>query len=322
MNPLRLLQTIFCLTVLAVLTAPLAHAQNSLGIGGGEVAIKPGGPFTSVLLWIQQQQQEFYRALTGALKQIRSSEGGFFLLVGLSFGYGVLHAAGPGHGKAVISSYMLANEVQLRRGIGLSFASAALQAIVAIVLIAAFALVLHGLGIRQGEFTRGLEVASYLAITLLGFWLLYRKVFRGNKHLANNVHHPQHYNQDHHGHCEECGHSHMPAPDQLEGKFGIREAWGAIFAVGLRPCTGALVVLTFAFLNDMYLAGILSAFAMAIGTAITVSGFASAAVGSKNLVLKFSGAEATSGRAKWWIEVTGALLILLLGLTLLSASLI
>ena len=71
--------------------------------------------------------------MTGALKDMRENPWAASTLVGLSFAYGVFHAAGPGHGKAVISSYMLANEVALRRGVMLSFVSAFLQAATAIV---------------------------------------------------------------------------------------------------------------------------------------------------------------------------------------------
>lgn len=113
----------------------------------------------------------------------------------------------------------------------------------------------------------------------------------------------------------------MPDPSALDGKMGLREAVLAVFAVGLRPCTGALIVLTFAFLNGLYLAGILSAFAMGMGTAITVSAFASAAVGGKHLALRLTGASSASGRVTWWIEIAGAAFILLIGITLLAASL-
>ena len=58
-----------------------------------------------------------------------------WLLGGLSFLYGVFHAAGPGHGKVVISSYVLANETQLRRGVTLSVLSALLQSVVAVVFV-------------------------------------------------------------------------------------------------------------------------------------------------------------------------------------------
>ena len=72
--------------------------------------------------------------------------------------------------------------------------------------------------------------------------------------------------------CDTCGHAHAPDPSMLKGdRFALREAWSAIIAVGLRPCSGALIVLSFALLNGLYLGGVLSVFAMSIGTAITVS---------------------------------------------------
>src|SRR5690606_8883138 len=85
------------------------------------------------------------------------------------------HAAGPGHGKAVISSYMLANEVALRRGILLSFVSAALQGVSAIVLMGAVFLVLRGSSVSMTDATRFLEIASYALVTAFGAWLLWKK---------------------------------------------------------------------------------------------------------------------------------------------------
>lgn len=317
------LQSLVLFSVIAVvaviLTDVSALAQNSLGLGSAEQAIKPTGPFASILFWIQQEQKSFYRSLTDALILIRSGDGGFSLLVGLSFAYGILHAAGPGHGKAVISSYMVANEVQLRRGVMLSFASAALQAIVAIIVISILVFVVRGLGIKQGDFTRGLEIASYLGVTLLGAWLLFKKIRPSNAvsarpHIHDHVH-------DENGNCSSCGHAHMADPKSLDGDFGLKEAWTAVFAVGLRPCTGALVVLTFSFLNGLFLAGIASAFAMAFGTAITVATIACLAVGAKNVALQVSGATQGSASIYNWIEITGAVCIFLLGLVLLSSSL-
>lgn len=338
------------IAILLVMTLP-ADAQNSLGLGRPEQIIRPEGYFAPVLLWIQAQQQAFYQAMTDALKSIRSGGGGAWLLAGLSFAYGVLHAAGPGHGKAVISSYMLANEVQLKRGIVLSFGSALLQALTAIAMIGALTLVLRGLGYRSADMTRYLEIASYAAITLLGAWLLWRKLTGGGHghehghshgHTHSHEHEHHHHGHEHHDHghghhghedhghhhlnageaaCPDCGHMHAPDPALLEGKIGLREAWSAVLAVGLRPCSGALIVLTFAFLNGLYAAGIASVFAMAAGTGITVAALASLAVGAKSLALRLSGADRASERVHRIIEITGAGLVFLLGATLLAASL-
>ena len=92
-------------------------------------------PRTGFLGWVAQQQATFYAALTGALGRLKTDNNAFWVLGSLSFLYGIFHAAGPGHGKVVISSYVLANERQLRRGVMLSFLSAMLQSVVAVVFV-------------------------------------------------------------------------------------------------------------------------------------------------------------------------------------------
>ena len=159
-----------------------AHAQSSLGIGTNEAVLPSTGFFGGILNWINAQQQGFYRQLTSAMKSMRDGGSGAWLLVGLSFAYGIFHAAGPGHGKAVISSYMLANEVALRRGIMLSFVSAFLQALTAILVMALVFLVLRGTSVSMTDATWFLEVASYVLITLFGAWLLWQKA--GHRLLA------------------------------------------------------------------------------------------------------------------------------------------
>lgn len=303
------------LIFMIVLSIPdLAAAQNSLGIGRPEQAIKPEGPLATLLFWIQQKQQEFYLLMTGELKAIRADGKHVWLLAGLSFLYGIFHAAGPGHGKAVISSFMLANEVAARRGIMLAFASAFLQAITAIVLIFVLMFVLRGLGIRQGDVTRWLEIASYGAVTALGAWLLFSKITGRGGHCHGPVHkHSHDHDHDHH--------SHAPDPAMLGGEMNLRQAWGAILAVGLRPCSGAIIVLTFAFLNGLYSAGIASTFAMAAGTGITVATLAALAVWAKDIAIGIGGAADRAEKIHRVIEIGGAALVFVLGLLLLSASL-
>lgn len=312
---------ILLLLFLMMLTIPdLAAAQNSLGIGRPEQAIKPEGPFASLLFWIQQKQQEFYRLMTGELKLIRADGKHVGLLAGLSFLYGIFHAAGPGHGKAVISSFMLANEVAARRGIVLAFASAFLQAITAIALIFVLMFVLRGLGIRQGDVTRWLEIASYGAVTALGAWLLFSKI-TGRGHHCHGPKHKHSHDHDHDHDHDHNHHLHAPDPAQLSGDMNLRQAWGAILAVGLRPCSGAIIVLTFAFLNGLYAAGVASTFAMAAGTGITVATLAALAVWAKDIAIGIGGAADRAEKIHRIIEIGGAALVFVLGLLLLSASL-
>ncbi len=122
--------------------------------------------------------------------------------------------------------------------------------------------------------------------------------------------------------CADCGNAHIADPSTLGDDFNWKTAWSAIFSVGLRPCSGALIVLTFALLNGLMVGGLLSVFAMAFGTFLTVAFLATLAVTAKNTALRFAGSSAMSGRLKAAIEVGAALFIALTGALLLSAALV
>ena len=95
--------------------------------------------------------------------------------MGISFLYGIFHAAGPGHGKAVISSYLVANNETWRRGIALSFASAILQAFTAIVIVGIAAVLLNATAHAMGNTVRIIEMVSYALIMVIGLRLLWVK---------------------------------------------------------------------------------------------------------------------------------------------------
>lgn len=349
---MRKLETRLLVTALVLAfasTSFIAHVHaSSLGIGTNEATLPSTGLFAPVLNWVNVQQQSFYRALTGALKAMRQEGSKLWLLIGLSFVYGVFHAAGPGHGKAVISSYMVANEVALRRGIMLSFVSAFLQAATAIALMTLVFLVLRGTAVSMTDATWFLEVTSYAAVTAFGAWLLWRKSAPLLRRMAgvapaqslSAAHsHAHSHGRDGHSHafhdhsahdhshgpgevCSTCGHAHAPDPGLLsDNHFDWRTAWSAVAAVGIRPCSGALIVLSFAFLNGLWVGGVLSVLAMAVGTAITVSILATLAVTAKNWAVLFAGDGRVGNYVHAAFEIGGAALVFLLGLLLLSASL-
>ena len=85
--------------------------------------------------WLIAKQAIFYRALAGLIRSAKNDGSAFWGLLGISFAYGIFHAAGPGHGKAVISSYLFANGETWRRGITLSFASAVMQSLTAVAIV-------------------------------------------------------------------------------------------------------------------------------------------------------------------------------------------
>lgn len=367
-NSLSLMRaaTLLCVltAIVCVFFASQTSAQSSLGIGANEVALQPTGPFAHLIVWINGEQKRFYLLMTTALKAMRDDPWQAWILVSLSFLYGILHAAGPGHGKAVISSYMIANETALRRGILLSFISSILQAISAIVLVGLAWFVLRGTGISMGMTGRYMELASYVLVILCGLYIISRKlrtrpqsapvqavpviaatepapVWQGaisssanQKSSALNTSMRLKYNPangkpagfDHDfsgndANCAACGHSHLADPSTLSGDFNWKTAWAAIIAVGIRPCSGAIIVLTFSMLNGLLLGGILSAFAMALGTFITVALLATLAVTAKNVALSLVKNPLLSSRLQTAIEIAAALFIILTGVLLLVAAL-
>lgn len=173
MRRATLLGPAFLLGALVLLAAEpaLAQAKNPFSVGISE----GGGSTTGVMGWILSQQGFFERALSAAVRASRSDAGALPWLAGLSFVYGVLHAAGPGHGKAVLASYMVANPRALRRGIALSFVAALLQAAVAVALVALLSLVFRATAVGMREGAALIETVSYVGVAGLGLWLTWRK---------------------------------------------------------------------------------------------------------------------------------------------------
>lgn len=281
----------------------------------------------TALFYVRSQQQRFYRQLAKAVKQLKAegSLAAAWTLVLLSFLYGIFHAAGPGHGKTVISAYLLANEKLVRRGVLLAFLSSLVQALSAITLVTLVVLVLQAAGREAQKMVGPMESASYALISLVGLYMLWRALAGGRAHAHVHAHaHSGESGAHGHGHGggeAGCGHAHMPTPDQIAGPWSLGRALSIIFAVGIRPCSGAVLVLLFAKAIGIYAAGIGATFAMALGTALTVSALAILTLVSKNVALAFAGR-----RANWLaglyrgLAVAGSLMVVAIGLVLLIGS--
>ncbi len=231
------------------------------------------------ILWARDQQQAFYGSMSRALRAIRSTApfAAAMTLLLLSFGYGVFHAAGPGHGKAVISAWLLATESQLRRGVLIAFFSAIIQAVTAIAIVSVLLLIAASVGAVARDVAGVLESASYGLIAFMGLYLIWTA-------LRPHGHH--HHDHDH-------DHDHVPDASEVKGNWSLAKALSLAFAVGIRPCTGAILVLVFANALGLYWAGIASTFAMAAGTFLTVSAIAAIAVYSKKLAVRLAAREAS-----------------------------
>ena len=286
---------------------------------------------------IAARQRIFYQRINATLQQIKAGNSlhAALLLVLLSFGYGVFHAAGPGHGKTVISSWLLATEEQLRRGILVAFTSAIVQAGSAIVIVTAVLLLANAAGSTARTVASVAEAASYVLIALLGVFLILQALRQLVPSIARPrtlavgaaAGHAGHGRVGHghaaHVHDETCGHAHLPTARDVGGGWSLARLFSLSFAVGLRPCTGAILALLFAQAIGIYWAGVTATLVMALGTAITVSAIAALAVFSRRFALRLagSGAQGRLNGVLIGIKLAAGALIAFLGVSLLVASL-
>jgi ABC-type nickel/cobalt efflux system permease component RcnA len=288
--------------------------------------------------WLLSKQSEFYREMSATIRAAKSDGSAVWTLLAISFAYGIFHAAGPGHGKAVISSYLVANQETARRGIVLSFASALMQSLVAVVIVGICAWLLNATAKTMCGAEKAIEIVSYALIAAFGARLVWTKgggfiralqaprpvpamalaAVAHHDHAGHGHGHHDHGHDHGHVHDEHCGHSHGPAPGELAGPGGWQRGFGAILAVGIRPCSGAILVLVFALAQGLFWAGIAATFVMGLGTAITVATIAVVAVSAKDLARRLSGTKEGSGALFMrGVEFGAAGLVLLFGVGLL-----
>jgi nickel/cobalt transporter (NicO) family protein len=327
-------------------------AQNPFGAPRPVQAAEPEA--SGLIGWLLAKQSEFYRQMSATIRAAKTDGSAVWTLLFISFAYGIFHAAGPGHGKAVIASYLVANRETARRGIALSFASALMQSLVAILIVGVSAWILNATAKTMCKAEGAIEIASYGLIALFGLRLVWVKggafiralqaaqpvpAIAGvpHDHHDHSHHHDSHDHHDHdrghdhhdHGHAhadhghdhvhdEHCGHSHGPTPSELAGPGGWRRGFAAILTVGIRPCSGAILVLVFALAQGLFWAGIAATLLMGLGTAITVAAIAVVAVSAKDIAGRLSaGRDGGGALFMRGIEFGAAALVLLFGAGLL-----
>lgn len=271
------------------------------------------GWYDGALTLVLEKQQQFYNEMKATLSQMADTSGvsGTWTLVVGAFLYGVFHAAGPGHGKVILSTYLLAQPETLNRSLMLATLSALLQGVTAITLVYGLFYLLDMVPKETRAAVLWSERASYMLIMGIGIWLAWRGVnavrsLKGSSKPAaacghhdhlGHAHHEHAHDHGHHHHdhvCSTCGHAHIPSPAQSAAATDWRSALGVVFSIGLRPCTGAVLVLVFARFAGIPWAGMLAVLAMSIGTAMTVSALALTAVYLRDAATRLAG---TSGKS-------------------------
>ena len=262
--------------------------------------------------WAALQQREAQTALAAGLRAVRAGEpGAWITLMGVCASYGFFHAAGPGHGKLLIGGYGAAARVTALRLSTLAVISSLAQALTAIMLVGAGALVLGWSRARMTDTAEQvLAPASYGAIAMVGVWLAWRGLRR-----VRSVRAAAPVAED--GTCHSCGHAHGPSVDQVADLTSWRDAVVIVVSVAMRPCTGAVFLLILCFGLGIPLAGIVGAMVMGLGTASVTVLVAILAVGTRRSALAgWSGSGAV--RAIALIEIVAGAVIAVIATTLLA----
>jgi len=280
------------------------------------------------------EQRKFHRSLAAALEDIRNSgsAAAAWTLIVTSFLYGIFHAAGPGHGKAILTTYLATHRQRMLRGILLSAAAAGVQGLVAIVLVFGLTTVAGWAARDTQSAVRWAEQSSFALVAALGGYLLFRAARALWRSLVRpayaaqvlaHAHMPGPEGHDHaHDHAHDhCGHAHMPTPDQMDAARDFRTMTGVVLSIGIRPCSGAVLVLAVANVFGIPWAGIAGVAAMSLGTAIAVATLAFVVLAARRFVSTLAAADspgvAIAGQA---VAMLGGAIILILGLTLLAGS--
>ncbi len=328
-------------------------ARRAIGLLGLALVLGIGvlwlsGGLDGLARALQGAQEAAQNRLAGAIRALRGGEAGALAAFwAVCFGYGVLHAAGPGHGKLLIGGYGVARRVPMVPLAGLALASSLAQAAVAVALVYAIVAVL-GLSRQavEGAADRWMTPASHAMVAALGLWLAWRGVRglrrqsaaqvtdghdhgHGHRHAHGHDHGHGHHDHSHHAHshdahsthahCDTCGHAHGPTLDEVSRLTGWRDALALVAGIAMRPCTGALFVLILTWQLGIGATGIAGAFIMGLGTALVTVVTAALAVWAREGALQGLGGGSLA-RALPLLELAFGALIAVAALWLLAGS--
>ncbi|PNK65075.1 MULTISPECIES: nickel/cobalt transporter [Pantoea] len=279
-----------------------------------------------ILLQSAIWQKGLHQQMTQLLQQVKTAPGqAGGLLVLFSLAYGVLHALGPGHGKVVITTFLATHPARLNLTLRLTLLASLVQGSVAIVLVTLMLVVLQTSSRQLHLSSYWLEKGSYLLVIGLGIWIGVRALktllrqLRPRSPITIRALRADH---QHHAHCG-CGHAHLPDAQQVAEAVSVKTQLLLIASMGLRPCSGAIMMLLFSRVIGVYLWGVLSAVVMALGTALTISAIGLLVQRARTLAQRLGGesrAASTAALAMPLLALIGSALLIAAGLALWQSA--
>lgn len=324
--------------LLAAFAAPSA-AQSPFGRGAPTAPASPEArppeakpaELTLADRWyaaLRRWQSELTRSLATEVRAYKE-QGSLAPILGLllvSFLYGVAHAAGPGHGKMATAAFFGANRAAAAQGITMSALIGVIQALSAIAFVGAFALLFK---VSQTETVRSVlyvEAASFALIAGVGLWIAWGGIVgrgcahdhgpvlahAGHDHAHAHGHGHAHHHHDHHGH-----------PPQTSANASFASMLPVALASGIRPCTGAILVLLFTLSQGIFEIGVLATFVMSLGTFIVVAAIGLVAIYARRAASRAGGRnERLANAAQRAIGLVGGLVVFAFGALFLHTALI
>ncbi|MEH6452679.1 MAG: nickel/cobalt transporter [Psychromonas sp.] len=267
-----------------------------------------------------------------------------FALSSLSFTYGVLHSLGPGHGKVIVTTYLATHPSKVKMSLLLTVLASLMQALVAIVIVSLLVFVFN---FSMREVNAKVEVLisfSFICLMLLGSYIIYRALVQIISQIKQNktasastvsftafkptTSKPSSLIKQgtaEHLHSADCGcgHQHVVDPNTLNNASSVNQYIAVIFSIGIRPCTGAIMVLLFANMLEMYWLGVVSALLMAVGTACTISTIALLTVAGKKIIYRYLTTKTAKQKLNFsslLLQSVGGALLLITGLLMFSGQ--
>jgi nickel/cobalt transporter (NicO) family protein len=265
------------LAVLLGVAAGTGRAEADPFNGKHEVPVETAAPLLmpgALMQRLGHMQMQLNETISREFRSERKTGSSAVLLtiLALAFLYGVVHAAGPGHGKSVVGSYFVANEARWASGIFMGGVISLMQGATAIAIVFLMSLVLHSRELKVANQGALVECVSYGIVALIGLVLFWRAATgRGHDHA-------------HFGAVHGAGHGHQ------HEHAGVRHRSRRLLiaATGVAPCASAIIIMLFALANDAMGVGVAAVLALSLGMAVTVSAVGVLSIVARRLLMRLS----------------------------------
>jgi ABC-type nickel/cobalt efflux system permease component RcnA len=218
----------------------------------------------------------------------------------VAFFYGIVHAAGPGHGKVVVFSYFMSQRASIRKGILLGNLISFCHAVSGVIIVVTLYFVIKAAYLSSFEtISQNIKLASYSLVLGIGLVLFVKSLSNIKKR--------------------------APLPPEQGNPTRPSDHKGLLplaLAVGMVPCPGVVIIMLFALSFNLLAIGLMMSFIMALGMAATIS-FAGllSILGQEGLLKALSGNERARRLVQEVLTIFGSLLVIGLGTLLLSGAL-